>query len=168
MSIAEVIAALVADKKNEIEKEIQIINEGIEYLQMEQESLMSSDTLSDDIIQETFECHKIQMSLTAIKCRFKYLQLNISDTDEVSDIYTHYGLSRNEWLENYKKGKAYALPFFFYKNSHSIEPPPCGDMISAYILSNLLFIDLINILWSFLNVIGLNSIGFKLIGLIVR
>lgn len=106
MSIYDVIKSLVDDKKEDIRKELEIINEGIEYLQMEQESLMSSDNVSDDIIQETFECHKIQMSLTAIKCRFKYLQLNISDTDEVSDIYTHYGLVRNEWLENYKKGKA--------------------------------------------------------------
>ena len=106
MTIQEVISALVADKREEIEKEISIVNEGITYLQLTQESLMASEIISDAIVVETWECQKNIMALTAIKSRFKYLQLNISDTDEVSDIYTHYGLVRNKWLENYKKGKA--------------------------------------------------------------
>lgn len=106
MSIAEVIAALVADKKNEINRELEIINEGITYLQLTQESLMASDIMSDAIVEETWECQKNIMALTSIKNRFKYLVLNISNTDEVLDIYACYGLSRNKWLESYKKGKA--------------------------------------------------------------
>lgn len=103
MSIAEVIAALVADKKNEINRELEIIDEGIEYLRLQQESLMSSDIMSDDIIEKSWECQKNKMALASIKHRFKYLCVNISNTDEVLDIYVHYGLIRNSWLEEYKK-----------------------------------------------------------------
>lgn len=106
MNLYEVISAIIDDKKQDIQDEISIIDEGIAYLQMEQESLISSDIISDEIIEKTWECHKNQMALTSIKHRFKYLCLNISDTDEVSDIYTYYGLTRNKWLENYRKGKA--------------------------------------------------------------
>jgi hypothetical protein len=106
MTIQEVISALVADKREEIEKEIAIVNEGIAYLQMEQESLMASDIMSDAVVEETWECQKNIMALTSIKNRFKYLVLNIYNTDDVSDIYACYGLSRNKWLENYKKGRA--------------------------------------------------------------
>ena len=110
MTIREVIAALVADKKEAIMKEIEIINEGIMYLHLLQESLMSSEIISDDII-ETFDCIQNKVALESAKAKFEYMLRNISNTDEVLDIYTHYGISRNKWLENYKKGKAYALPF---------------------------------------------------------
>lgn len=106
MTIYDVIKELVDDKKEQIVQEINIIDEGIEDLRLEQESLMSSDIMSDDIIQKTWECHKNQMALKCIKNKFEYINSNISDTDEVSDIYSHYGLTRNDWLENYKKGKA--------------------------------------------------------------
>lgn len=106
MSIYDVISSIVEDKKEDIRKELEIINEGIEYLQMEQEKLMSSEIISDAIVEDTWECQKNKMSLTAIKNRFKYISLNISNTDEVLDIYACYGLSRNKWLENYKNGKA--------------------------------------------------------------
>lgn len=106
MSIQEVISSIVEDKKEEIYREIEIVDEGIEYLRLQQESLMSSDIMSDDIMSETWECQKNIMALTSIRHRFNYLCLNMSNTDEVLDIYTCYGLSRNKWLENYKKGKA--------------------------------------------------------------
>ena len=106
MSIQDVITELVNDKIAEIKKELEIVDEGIEYLRLQQEELMASDIMSDAIVEQTWECHKNQMALTSIKHRFKYLCLNISDTDEVSDIFSYYGLSRNSWLEEYKKGKA--------------------------------------------------------------
>lgn len=106
MSIYEVIAAIVEDKKQDIVKEVEIINEGIVYLQLTQESLMVSDTLSDDIINETFECVKNKVALESAKAKFEYIIANISNTDDVLDIYSHYGICRNDWLENYKKGKA--------------------------------------------------------------
>jgi hypothetical protein len=106
MSIYDVISSIVEDKKEMIQNEISIIDEGITYLQLTQESLMASDIMSDAVVEETWECQKNIMALTSIKNRFKYLVLNIYNTDDVSDIYTCYGLSRNKWLENYKKGKA--------------------------------------------------------------
>lgn len=107
MSIQDIIQSLVNDKKDVIKKEMEILDEGVKYLQMEQEYLMSSDIISDDIVEQTWECHKNQMALTSLLNRFKYISLNISNTDEVLDIYTCYGLPRNKWLENYKKkGKA--------------------------------------------------------------
>src|SRR5574343_783131 len=89
MSIQEVIAALVNEKREEIARELEIINEGIEYLQMEQESLMASDIISDEIVEKTFDCINNRRTLELIKAKFEYISLNISDTDEVSDIYTH-------------------------------------------------------------------------------
>jgi hypothetical protein len=106
MSIQEVISALVADKKEAIMKEIEIITEGIVYLQLTQESLMASDTLSDAIVEDTFECLQNKVALESAKAKFEYIIRNISNTDEVLDIYTYYGISRNKWLESYKKGKA--------------------------------------------------------------
>lgn len=106
MSIYDVIKELVDDKKEQIVQEINIINEGITYLQLEEDDLISSDIISDDIIEKTFDCINNRRSLQLIKAKFEYISLNISDTDEVSDIYTHYGICRNEWLENYRKGKA--------------------------------------------------------------
>ena len=106
MSIQEVIAALVADKKEAIMKEIEIINEGIMYLHLLQESLMSSEIISDDIIEQTSSCLQNKVALESAKAKFEYIIANISNTDEVIDIYSHYGICRNKWLENYKKGKA--------------------------------------------------------------
>lgn len=106
MTIREVISALVADRKEMIQNEVEIINEGIAYLQLLQESLMSSEIISDDIISETFNCIQNKVALESVKAKFEYMLRNISNTDEVLDIYTHYGISRNDWLENYKKSKA--------------------------------------------------------------
>ena len=106
MSIYDVIKGIVEDKKEAIMKEIEIITEGIMYLQLTQESLMASDTLSDAILEDTFECMNTKIKLESLKAKFKYICTNISNTDEVLDIYNHYGLVRSDWLENYKKGKA--------------------------------------------------------------
>ena len=106
MNLFEVVSAIVDDKKEQIVQEINIINEGIVYLQLTQESLMESDIISDSIIEKTFDCINNRRSLQLIKAKLLQILPLISNTDEVSDIYSYYGVSRNKWLEEYKKGKA--------------------------------------------------------------